>query len=129
MADGLPEEVRQFLRRYVSSIDQLEILLRLYALAPEGETSEQMAKALYLAPQAVHSRLEGFVDKGILVRTADTESKKYFISKSSDVVRPIEELARLYRERRVSVINEIFSNPIDAIQTYADAFILGKKKD
>ncbi len=125
-ADGVPEDIRQFLREYVNSIEQLEILLRLFEIAPHAETSAEMAKALYSSVESISSRLETFANKGLVNRHVPEPWHYSLASKES---RRIGELVRLYRERRVSIINEIFSNPIASVQTFADAFIIGKKKE
>lgn len=88
-----------------------------------------MASALYLSPDSVEARLNMFVEKGLVLRSGQAPTHYMLKSKESNQGRSIGELERLYRERRVSVINEIFSNPIAAIQTFADAFIIGKKKE
>jgi hypothetical protein len=125
----LPEDTRQFLREHVNSIEQLEILLRLYEIAPQSETSAELASALYLSSESIERRLNAYAEKGILVRSGPEPWHYSLASKESGYGRRIGELARLYRERRVSIINEIFSNPIAAVQTFADAFIIGKKKE
>ncbi len=129
MPAGLPEDTRQFLREHVSSIEQLEILLRLYEIAPEAETSAEMASALYSSPESIERRLNVYAEKGLLVRSGPEPWHYALASRESALGLRIGELARLYRERRVSVINDIFSNPIAAVQTFADAFIIGKKKE
>ena len=56
--NDLPEGVRHFLREYVSSVEQLEILLHLYRKSPEALTSQEVAKALYISPESVAARLD-----------------------------------------------------------------------
>ncbi len=126
-AGELPEWTRQFLREHVSSIEQLEILLHLYEKWPQSETSSEVAQAVYLSPDSVRGRLNAFAEKGLVVRSGPEPWHYSLASKESGYGRQIGELAQLYKERRVSIINEIFSNPIAAIQTFADAFIIGKK--
>jgi len=128
-AAGLPDDTRQFLREHVNSIEQLEILLRLYEIAPRSETSAELASALYLSPESIERRLNAYAEKGILVHSGPEPWHYSLASKESGYGQRIGKLAWLYRERRVSVINEIFSNPIAAVQTFADAFIIGKKKE
>jgi hypothetical protein len=125
----LPEDIRQFLREHVSSIEQLEILLRLYDISPRSETSAELAGALYLSPESIERRLNAYAEKGIVTHSGSEPWRYALAPKESGYGRSIGELARLYRERRVSVINEIFSNPIAAVQSFADAFIIGKKKE
>lgn len=128
-AGGLPETTRQFLRDHVSSIEQLEILLHLYEKWPKSETSDEIARAMYLSPSSVDARLNAYAERGIVIRSGPEPWNYGLASKESGYGRQIGELAQLYKERRVTVINEIFSNPNSAIQTFADAFIIGKKRE
>jgi len=126
--EGLSEDIRRFLRLHVNSIEQLEILLRLNAIAPQSESSAAIASALYLSPESVEARLNAYVQKGVVLRSSGSPAQ-YELKHDPGIRRHIDSLAKLYRERRVSIINEIFSNPNDAIQTFADAFIIGRKKE
>ena len=126
---GIPEEVRTFIRQHVSSIEQLEILLHLYETSPTRKSASEIAEKLYLSPESTARTLTSFRDKKIVSATQGMPELYCVDSRTSDVGRSIEQLAKMYRERRVSVINEIFSNPISTIQTFADAFIIGKKKE
>lgn len=126
---GLPDEVRKFIRDNVSSIEQLEILLHLYEIAPSNQSSEAIARSLHLSVESVARQLSNFVDKRLISKSTATPPEFSLDSKSSNVGLQIQKLANLYRERRVKIINEIFSNPIDTIQTFADAFIIGRKKE
>jgi len=126
--DGLPEEVREFIRLYVSSIEQLEILLYLNGITPREESSESIARALYLSPESTVRQLHHFREKG-LVAMSSTMPPHFKLNPANSLLgQRIQSLALSYRERRVSVINEIFSNPISTIQSFADAFIINKKK-
>ena len=132
--NDLPDGVQHFLRENISSVEQLEILLHLYQKAPAGLTSQELARTLYISPESVAARLEAYRSKNLLVtkeiQTGNkTEVQYAFNTLDGMMMRKLAELDRTYRERRVSVINFIFSNPIDTIQSFADAFILGKKKE
>lgn len=129
MPDGLPDEIRDFIRKHVSSIEQLEILTHLHQISPEMQTSDSVAHALHLSEESVARQLGHFHEKGLVTSTGGAVPRYSIESKNSATGQSIFELARLYRERRVTVINEIFSNPISTIQTFADAFIIGRKKE
>ena len=128
-SSGLPDEVRAFIRKNISSIEQLEILLHLYEIAPTLKSAEQIAKTLYLSPESAARQLQYFRERGLVVTSPTDPSQCGIESKVTEIGRAVGALQQMYRERRVSVINEIFSNPISTIQTFADAFIIGKKKE
>jgi hypothetical protein len=115
-----PENVRQFIAECISSVEQLEVLLHLYASAPRVWSAEAVAKDLYVASESVQRRLEEFHSKGLLEKH---EGETYsFRPTKQDVARTVHELSLAYKERRVAVINQIFSNPQDHLRSFADAF-------
>jgi hypothetical protein len=118
--DGLSDSVKQFIAECIASVEQLEILLHLYATAPRPWSAEAVAKELYLAPESVERRLQEFHDKGLLEkRESDLFS---FKPAKQETERTVLEVSRAYKERRVAVINQIFSNPQDHLRSFADAF-------
>ncbi len=125
---GLPDEVRQFIRQNITSIEQLEILIHLYYISPKAETSEAISSALYLSAESTARQLTHYSEKHI-INSANDGKSYYIANKEAPIAKQIGNLATSYRERRVSVINEIYSNPISTLQSFADAFIIGKKKE
>ena len=124
----LPEPVKQFIREHISSVEQLEILLYLHRIAPQKASAEEIAQSLYLSAESVASRLEVFRDHGLLSATVGPTLYFALHPSAPKIMEGVAELIRCYRERRVSVINFIFSNPIATIQSFADAFIVRKKE-
>lgn len=95
-------------------------MLHLYATAPRPWSAEAIAKDLYVAPESVQRRLVEFHEKGLLEKR---EGELYaFRPERQEVDRTVHELSLAYKERRVAVINQIFSNPSDHIRSFADAF-------
>lgn len=121
--EGLTEELKHFIAESIGSVEQLEILLHLFGIAPQGATAESIAKDLYLAPESVQRRLEEFYDRRLVARTGGGESAAYTFQPADKRYEPIvRDLALMYKERRVAVINAIFSTPQDHIRTFSDAF-------
>src|ERR671914_1124136 len=54
---ALPEDVRQFLLRYIDSVEQLEVLLLLCGSPSTAWSPEAVAQALYSNPTSVAYRL------------------------------------------------------------------------
>ena len=126
MSDGLSDPVKRFLRETITSVEQLEILLHVYNKSAPV-TTEEVAKSLYISQEIARDRLQRFAARGLLIASADTNPTYRFNSANSELNSVVNELHRLYRERRVSLINFIYSNPSSTIQSFADAFIIGKK--
>lgn len=130
MPEGaLPDYIRKFIREHISSVEQLEILLHLFRISPRMEPSEAVAQTLYLSPESTERQLQRFSEKGLIAMQRGTPTTFGIADRFTSLGVQIEGLSKCYRERRVSVINEIFSNPISTLQSFADAFIISKKKE
>jgi predicted ArsR family transcriptional regulator len=126
---GLSEEVKKFITDYITSLEQLEILLLLHS-RPEKEWSAQgVSQELRLSQTSVAVRLTNLQARGLLaVREASEPLYQYQLQKS-DLESTVNSLAKLYPDHRFTVINLIFSKPLDKIQTFADAFKFRENKD
>jgi predicted transcriptional regulator len=96
----------EFIDRHIHSIAQLEVLLALHQDADAYWTIEQITGSFYLQPQTAKDLLLDLLRRGLVLQ----HGAGYRISYDNDTIRRlIEELAKLYRERRVAVISRIFS--------------------
>ena len=125
MSNDFPADVKEFIGKHIHSVAQLEILLTLLREPERAWTSAEITKGLYLEPQMVTQLLRDIVQRGFAVQTE--ASFRYQPANDADR-QLIERLAQVYQERRVAVIAEIFSKPIDFIKAFADAFRLRKEE-
>ena len=125
MANDFPADVKEFIGKHIHSVAQLEILLMLLREPERAWTSAEITKGLYLESQMVTQLLRDIVQRGFAVQTE--ASFRYQPANDADR-QLIERLAQVYQERRVAVIAEIFSKPIDFIKAFADAFRLRKEE-
>ena len=125
MADEFPADVKEFIGKHIHSVAQLEILLMLRKEPERTWTSAEITSALYLQSQMVAQLLADIAQRGFAVQTENC----FRYQPANDADRQlIERLAQVYQERRVAVIAEIFSKPIDFIKAFADAFRLRKEE-
>jgi predicted transcriptional regulator len=122
----LSETVQQFVVRYINSVDQLEMLLLLRENDAKSWTAEEIARALFTQAETVQQRLAQLAGQGLLT---EKERTYRYSPRTTDLERAVSELAREYPRYRVSIINLIFSKPIDRIRTFADAFRFTKEED
>lgn len=123
----IPEELLQFLRDHIDSVEQIEILVLLCQSGERAWTAEEVAKELRSSQSSVAKRLEEFAAKKFL-KNVDPSVQRYQFAPADDAVkRRIEELKELYKVRRVTVIDTIFSKPVDKIKVFADAFKFRKE--
>jgi hypothetical protein len=112
MAD-LPDDVERFIAEHVDNLEQLEILLLLREVTSE----------LRLGPDSAPARLADMAARGFLAARGDPPRYRYQPD-TPEKERVINQLARCYAERRVTVITRIFSPRSDSVRSFADAFKL-----
>jgi hypothetical protein len=126
----LSDALQQFIIKYISSVDQLEILLLLRQDSAREWTAAETARSLFTQPEAVEARMAELAAQGLLAQKKTGDLIKYQYSpRSAELDRLVTDLAHDYPKYRVSIINLIFSKPIDKIRTFADAFRFTKDEE
>lgn len=120
--------MRRLIADSIDSVEQLEILLLLLQHPARTWTAEEVARELRISPLSAGDRLEDLAHDALLARVKGEEEYRYAPG-SAALDEAVRGLATAYTERRVTVINLIFSKPVDKIRTFADAFRLRKKED
>ena len=123
---GIPDDVRRFVDDYVDSVELLEVLLFVRANALRDWSAGEVAAELRLAEDSAAVRLSTMAAAGLL---EESGSRFRFAPKSSQLERAAADLARIYPERRFSIIEIIFSKPNDKIRSFADAFRIRRDTD
>jgi hypothetical protein len=121
---GAPDEVLKFVDRYIDSVEQLEILLILC----EGErdwSAAEIFQRIQSSAGSIQQRLSGLTQAGLLT---ESNGRFRFAPRDESMRQVMHDLAEAYRERRVRIIEAIYTRKTDAVQTFADAFKF-KKKD
>jgi hypothetical protein len=126
MTDDFPQELKQFIAQHVESLAQLEALLILRQDAQTPWKSADLCQRLYISPDMCEGILVDLIRRGFAERTA--EGAVQYRPPSDDADRLLADLAAIYQERRVAVITEIYSKPVNKVQTFADAFRLRKEE-
>lgn len=126
--EDFPQHLKQFIAQQIRSVSQLEMLLLVRSDRERSWTSEELGRALYLAAEMCAQQLEE-LEAGGLVKAAANSERRYSYAPADAVIdRTVGELAEMYQQRRVSVITAIYSEPIDKIRTFAEAFRFRKEK-
>jgi predicted ArsR family transcriptional regulator len=119
MADDIPSEVKEFIRHNVVSVGHLDVLL-LLARDPERVwIADQVASELRTNQTLAEKHLRDLASLG-LARAG------YMCTSEPALREKIERLAGIYHLRRPSVIHFIYSQPMDRIRDFADAFKIKK---
>ncbi len=119
--EPLPQNVRDFILKYIDSVEQLETLLLLQSEKSRQWTADEVAERLRIAAESAASRLESMCANGFGEEQQQAGRKVYkYNGAAQDGT--IDALSVCYRQYRVRVITAIFSKPIDRVRTFADAF-------
>lgn len=126
MDDAFPADVRAFIAEHISSIAELEMLLLLRSDPAKNWDVAEISKALYATPEMAAGQLSSLQNRGLLVASEEPENRYRYQPGSPELEGMVNRLAELYRDRRVSVITVLYSEPVNKVQTFADAFKLRK---
>jgi len=121
---GLSVQVRDFVVRYITSIEQLELLLLFASDPARSWTIQQLVNEVRSSQESVNQRTKQLVEDGFVAR--DGEILR-FAPTSPEKVAIIPELAVAYREYRVRITELIYSRA-GALKSFSDAFKLKPKE-
>lgn len=125
MADAFSTDLKDFISKNIHSVAQLEILLMLRSDPQRYWTADEITQKLYLQLQMTSQLLSEIVERGL----ANRADSGYLYHPANDADRnAIDCLDRMYHERRVTVISEMFSKPKDSLRAFSDAFRLRREE-
>ena len=120
MPEGIPKHVERLIASYITSVEELEVLLLLRRHPDRTWQPEEVGRELATPAESAEVRLKDLVSDGFLER----KDGYRYTPKTPDLRKAVEDLAETYGKRRVTVIGLIFAKPSDAVQSFADAFKL-----
>lgn len=126
MSDAFPEEIRQFLAEHISSVAQLEVLLLLRGEPDRAWTADEVSTALATTSEMATEQLSDLQNRGLVASTAGNSPAWQYKPATAELDERVGRLDQTYNERRVAVITVIYSQPLDKVRTFADAFRLRK---
>ena len=128
MTEEFPADVRQFLAEHIDSVAQLEVLLLLKGDRERQWSADEVGKAVYSAPEMVAQLLSELQRHGLVAAGEGGEPSYRYWPVTPQLDEQAGRLEEAYRDRRVAVITAIYSQPVDKVRTFADAFRLRKDK-
>ena len=133
----IPRAVGAFIERYISSVEQLEILLLLSSDPAQEFTVERVYEKIMSTKPSVAAWLEKFVEQKLARRSEVSPYRYAFHPAEPELLDTAQALAATYRARPVRVLEFIYQKPSrppqgadenqDPAQGFADAFRLRKK--
>ncbi|MEX0714451.1 MAG: hypothetical protein WD278_19095 [Pirellulales bacterium] len=122
--DRLPDELRHFIAANINSVAQLELLLLLRGSPHKDWCPEEVSRALYTTTDMMAAQLAELEGRGLL--TSTQQGRYRYAPGTPELAAIVDQVAKLYKERRVSVISTIYAEPTEKVRTFADAFRLRK---
>ncbi|QDK45253.1 hypothetical protein DOM22_08845 [Bdellovibrio sp. ZAP7] len=120
-AGDISIELKNFIRRHIHSIAILDVLFFLKHREYKAWTPQEVSVEMRSNPGYAKSQLEELLNLGIV--SCEGAAYRYQVSDSDTT---IDKLEILYNTRRSTVMNYIYSQPIDNIRDFANAFKIKK---
>jgi hypothetical protein len=134
MPETLPKNVHAFLRDCVESYEQLELLLFLREHAAEEWPMRDIAERMRFPADEIDQAVKGLLAARCIAERTEPQRAIRYAPRDEGQAEAIDELAAAYAARPLAIIKLMNANAIErvrsaAMDTFADAFILGRKKD
>jgi hypothetical protein len=120
-------ELEQFIATNIHSVEEVEILALLSRSPETFWSAEAMSQQLGLKPDVAAARSRDLVRRGLL-KAGESGPVFRFAPNSDELKEGVTSLLETYRDRRISVINAIYSANLTRLRSFADAFKLGGGK-
>jgi hypothetical protein len=129
MEAGVPVEVRQFVEKYIHSLDQLEVLLLVSALPDRNWSVDDVYNVVRSSPAVVTERLEFFTEAGMLTRSGEPPVYRYQ-PRTEQLGQAISSISVAYKLSRHRIVELIYapSRMDDPLTSFTDAFRFKKRE-
>jgi len=126
--EAISPEVRKFIHGTINSVEQLEVLLFLMSNAESDWSPAEVSERVRSTPESVEPKLVDLL-AARLVTVRDEGGPRYRYAPESGALAEevAQSLDKAYRERKDTVIQLIFTRPMDNIRVFADAFRIRRK--
>lgn len=124
--DQIPENIRQFIYACIDSVEQIEVLALLHEQPSKEWSFLSVSQELRSTEGSVEKRLRDLSDRRVIQPISNATFR--YEPRSEEIRQVVTELMGIYRLRPYRVMELIFSKPVNAMQSFADAFRF-KKED
>ena len=124
MPNEIPEDLQEFMKKYINSISLLEVLLMFKRDPERSWSANNISTEMRTNPSYASAQIAELVTLKLVVPATSDEAYRFNTDSPHSLV--IAELEELYINRRPTIINFIYSPPIDSIRSFADAFKIKK---
>jgi predicted transcriptional regulator len=127
-------DLQDFISKYISSIEQLEILLLLFENPERYFGPSEISGRFRSNQDSVQARLRGLINNGFVIRGENEQKDRYRYSAPSDLLhQQVGALREAYAKKRSTIINFIYTGQTQLVKSspvhdLANAFKFGKDK-
>ena len=126
--DQAKPDVDHFLKDQIDTVPHLEALLLLWNSRPKPWSAQEMAKDLYLTPEAARDILDDLVRRRLIQPVSPgAQTYRYEPEPSQDQL--MAALDSTYRRELIRITRLIHSKPSAAIRAFARAFRIKQDRD
>jgi hypothetical protein len=135
MSESLDEGVKALLRERIEAFEHLEVLRKLHRQPEERWAPQTVADQLRISYAIAEAALEYLARHQLLATSSGEDGPRFAYSpKDPAVAANVDKLVRAYDDSIVEIMKLMSANAIERARTkalhfFADAFILGKKRD
>ncbi len=130
MRTKLPASVTELLTNRIDSFEKLELVIALHDAPRTSLSIEALAAALKLSRATVRQAAKELHESALVDLTSNGDVQ--LLPPTKRELEAVAELARLYREDRITVVTALGEIAVDRIRNmasrvFADAFVIRKK--
>jgi predicted transcriptional regulator len=130
--EDISPELKRFIHNTINSVEQLEVLLFLMSNAERDWSAAQISEKTRMAEESVASKLQELHAAQLLTLQGTSSSSAAPLYRYAPTTEALAQevatsLDRAYKERKDTVIQLIFSKPMENIRVFADAFRIRRK--
>lgn len=123
----IPDDVRRLVRERVTSMDHIEVLMRLFAATGAAIPTRDVETSSRLGPETTRRSLEHLARAGLATHSPAADSWTFSPETSADR-RAVEALAVMYNQRPVTLVKLVYEAPPAPLKLFSDAFRLRKEE-
>lgn len=123
--EKIPDDIRQFIEKYVRSVGHLELLLFMFDGRERSWSAAELRGEMRTNDNLVAEQIRDLM--GIIQVSEDEIDKFNFIIDEANL-KLVRRISELYRTRRHAVIDTIYNRQLSTMQSFADAFKIGRDR-
>lgn len=125
-ANKLPKDIREFVARFLPSVEHLETFITLQRNTTRSWSPSDIAAELRIQESTAADVLEDLATNNFL----DVKISNEILYRFNPATAPLEEAAarcaELYLRERIAMINAVTAEPLGPMRDFADAFRITK---